>query len=91
MAELVDALVLGTSVERRGGSSPFSRTKKEVNMRLQLPTLRGDPCSILVGGPYNLEKRNEIRAAAKSDNPNRKFRRIYRNYTGIHTFDFNTE
>ena len=26
MAELVDALVLGTSVERRGGSSPFSRT-----------------------------------------------------------------
>ena len=26
MAELVDALVLGTSVERRGGSSPLIRT-----------------------------------------------------------------
>ena len=26
VAELVDALVLGTSVERRGGSSPFIRT-----------------------------------------------------------------
>ena len=26
MAELVDALVLGTSVERRGGSSPSIRT-----------------------------------------------------------------
>ena len=27
VAELVDALVLGTSAERRGGSSPFIRTK----------------------------------------------------------------
>ena len=28
MAELVDALVLGTSIERCEGSSPFSPTKK---------------------------------------------------------------
>ncbi len=26
VAELVDALVLGTSAARRGGSSPFTRT-----------------------------------------------------------------
>ncbi len=30
MAELVDALVLGTSAERRGGSSPFIRTKVRI-------------------------------------------------------------
>jgi hypothetical protein len=30
MAELVDALVLGTSVERRGGSSPLIRTSLRV-------------------------------------------------------------
>ncbi len=29
MAELVDALVLGTSIVRCGGSSPFSRTKTQ--------------------------------------------------------------
>ena len=28
MAELVDALVLGTSIERCEGSSPFSPTRK---------------------------------------------------------------
>ena len=30
MAELVDALVLGTSIERCEGSSPFSPTKKVI-------------------------------------------------------------
>ena len=29
MAELVDALVLGTSFSRSGGSSPLTRTKKK--------------------------------------------------------------
>ena len=31
MAELVDALVLGTSIERCEGSSPFSPTKSYKN------------------------------------------------------------
>jgi hypothetical protein len=30
MAELVDALVLGTSIERCEGSSPFSPTKQKL-------------------------------------------------------------
>jgi hypothetical protein len=30
MAELVDALVLGTSIERCEGSSPFSPTKNDI-------------------------------------------------------------
>ena len=33
VAELVDALVLGTSVERRGGSSPFARTIRRLRAR----------------------------------------------------------
>ncbi len=30
MAELVDALDLGSSAARRGGSTPFTRTRKQV-------------------------------------------------------------
>ena len=30
VAELVDALVLGTSIERCGGSSPFARTTRRL-------------------------------------------------------------
>ncbi len=36
VAELVDALVLGTSAARRGGSSPFVRTKESRPLRLPL-------------------------------------------------------
>ena len=35
VAELVDALDLGSSAERRGGSSPFIRTNFSANGRAQ--------------------------------------------------------
>ncbi len=34
MAELVDALDLGSSAKRRGGSSPFARTQKTADLLL---------------------------------------------------------
>ena len=39
MAELADALDLGSSVNRCAGSSPVARTKKKVGNIIVLPTL----------------------------------------------------
>jgi hypothetical protein len=40
MAELADALDLGSSAERRGGSSPFVRTNHCLNIFLAQKTMR---------------------------------------------------
>ena len=41
MAELVDALVLGTSIERCEGSSPFSPTKSYKIMKVTVENIKG--------------------------------------------------
>lgn len=46
MAELVDALDLGSSVERRGGSIPSTRTKQQAVMAELVYAQVSDTCSL---------------------------------------------
>jgi hypothetical protein len=58
MAELVDALVSGTSAARRGGSSPLLGTKAASKLLIHfkfLTNLENQPVSLVhIGGPHGI-------------------------------------